>query len=158
VVQIELPGSCPAELTSGCKPSFLETRTCDFLRRHRNDPFVLYVNFLEPHPPYFGPLDNEHATDAVDLPINFSDPLESDEPLRYRLMKDRQHGPGNKGFDFSSEAGWRRLIANYWGLVIQVDRSVGGILKAVEDLGLAENTIVVYTSDHGDMMGSHGMV
>jgi arylsulfatase A-like enzyme len=140
------------------KPSFLETKTCDFLRRHRNGPFVLYVNFLEPHPPYFGPLNNEHATDAVDLPINFSDPLEDDEPLRYRLMKERQHVPGNKGFDFSSEAGWRRLIANYWGLVTQVDRSVGGILKAVEDLGLAENTIVVYTSDHGDMMGSHGMV
>jgi arylsulfatase A-like enzyme len=43
-------------------------------------------------------------------------------------------------------------------LVTQVDRSVGTILRTLETLGLAENTIVVYTSDHGDMMGSHHMV
>jgi arylsulfatase A-like enzyme len=141
-----------------CKPSFLEARACDFLRRHRSEPFVLYINFLEPHPPYFGPLDDQHRMDEVDLPSNFSDPLEDDEPLRYRLMRERQHGRGNKGFDLESEAGWRRLITNYWGLVSQVDRSVGGILKTLDDLGLAGKTIVVYTSDHGDMMGSHGMV
>jgi arylsulfatase A-like enzyme len=141
-----------------CKPSFLESRTCDFLRRHRNEPFFLYVNFLEPHPPYFGPLDNEHRTDEVDLPINFADLLEDHEPLRYHLMRQRQRTSGNRGFDLESEPGWRRLITNYWGLVSQVDRSVGAILKTLEDLGLADNTIVFYTSDHGDMMGSHGMI
>jgi arylsulfatase A-like enzyme len=52
----------------------------------------------------------------------------------------------------------RSLIARYWGLVTQVDRSVGAILETLENLGLADNTIVVYTSDHGDMMGSHKMV
>ena len=52
----------------------------------------------------------------------------------------------------------RKLIARYYGLVSQVDRSVGRILETLEELGLWDNTIVVYTSDHGDMMGAHGMV
>ncbi|MHC4463591.1 MAG: sulfatase family protein [Planctomycetota bacterium] len=52
----------------------------------------------------------------------------------------------------------RELVGRYWGLVTQVDRSVGAILKTLDDLGLTENTIVVYTSDHGDMMGSHHLV
>ncbi|MBI4559945.1 MAG: sulfatase-like hydrolase/transferase, partial [Candidatus Hydrogenedentes bacterium] len=43
-----------------CKPKFLEIKACDFIRRHRNEPFILYVNFLEPHMPFFGPLDDAH--------------------------------------------------------------------------------------------------
>jgi len=136
-----------------CKPSFLEMKACEFLRRHRSEPFILYINFLEPHMPFFGPLDNEHNPDDVDLPANFSDPLEDNEPLCYRRKREqciKKYGADEKDI--------RSLIARYWGLVTQVDRSVGAILRTLETLGLAENTIVVYTSDHGDMMGSHHMV
>jgi arylsulfatase A-like enzyme len=52
----------------------------------------------------------------------------------------------------------RNLIARYWGLVTQVDLSVGAVLRTLDQLDLAENTIVVYTTDHGDMMGSRHMV
>jgi arylsulfatase A-like enzyme len=114
---------------------------------------MLYVNFLEPHMPFFGPLDNEHDPKEVQLPDNFSDPLEENEPLRYRLI--REYCRAKYG---ESENDIRQLIARYWGLVTQVDRSVGAILRALDDLGLADNTIVVYTSDHGDMMGAHHMV
>jgi len=141
-----------------CKPKFLEMKACDFLRRHRNEPFMLYVNFLEPHMPFNGPLNSEHDPKDVTLPANFADPLEDNEPLRYRRLRDRYRQKGSDGHDLKTETGWRRLIANYWGLVTQVDLSVGAILKTVEELGLADNTIVVYTSDHGDMMGSHNLL
>jgi len=137
-----------------CKPAFLESNARDFLARHRRDPFILYVNFLEPHMPYFGPLNVEHDPAAVDLPPNFDDPLEEDEPLRYRLLVERYRERG-EGMEMKDEASWRRVIANYWGLVTQVDRSVGAILRTLDELSLADNTIVVYTSDHGDMMGAH---
>jgi arylsulfatase A-like enzyme len=136
-----------------CKPKFLELKACDFLHRHRDEPFMLYINFLEPHMPFFGPLDNEHDPEQVDLPANFSDPLEENEPLRYRVKREscmEKYGKDEKII--------RNLIARYWGLVTQVDRSVGAILDTLENLGLTDNTIVVYTSDHGDMMGSHNLV
>jgi arylsulfatase A-like enzyme len=136
-----------------CKPKFLELKACDFLRRHRSEPFILYVNFLEPHMPFFGPLDDEHDPGEVELPPNYGDPLEDNEPLRYRLIREYCRAKyGEKEKDI------RQLIARYWGLVTQVDRSVGAILRTVADLSLAENTVVVYTSDHGDMMGAHHMV
>ncbi|MBN1346342.1 MAG: sulfatase-like hydrolase/transferase [Phycisphaerae bacterium] len=136
-----------------CKPKFLEQKACEFLRRHRDKPFMLYINFLEPHMPFFGPLDAEHDPDEIDLPGNFADPLEENEPLRYRTLRERHRA--RYGTD---EQSIRKLIARYYGLVTQVDLSVGAILKTLDDLGLAEDTIVVYTSDHGDMMGSHHMV
>ena len=141
-----------------CKPKFLEQKACDFLRRHRHEPFMLYVNFLEPHPPFFGPLDDEHDPNEIDLPANFDDPLEEDEPLRYRLIRNKLYQNGYKGKELRTEEQWRRLAANYWGLVTQVDLSVGAILSELERLGLAENTIVVFTSDHGDMMGAHRLL
>ncbi len=136
-----------------CKPAFLEQRACEFLKRNRNHPFMLYINFLEPHMPFFGPLDHVHDPDKIDLPANFDDPLEPNEPLRYRAKRARCMEEYGKDAPTI-----RGLIARYYGLVTQVDRSVGGILKTLEDLGLADNTIVVYTSDHGDMMGSHKLV
>lgn len=141
-----------------CKPKFLETRAVDFLTRHARDPFVLYVNFLEPHMPYFGPLNELHDAATLAMPANFNDPLEEDEPLRYRLLRQKYIEKGAENQDLHQESGWRRLLANYYGLVAQVDRSVGAILEALERLHLAEDTIVVYTSDHGDMMGSHKML
>ena len=58
-----------------------------------------------------------------------------------------------------TEADWRRMIANYWGLCSLVDTHVGTILQTLwRNPALADNTIVVYTSDHGDMMGSHRLI
>jgi arylsulfatase A-like enzyme len=141
-----------------CKPKFLELRACDFLRRHKNEPFILHVNFLEPHMPFYGPLNNEHAPEEVIIPPNFEDPLEDNEPLRYRLIRENLFQNGFGKLPLKTEADWRRLTANYWGLVTQVDLSVGAILAQLDALGLADNTIVVYTSDHGDMMAAHRML
>jgi arylsulfatase A-like enzyme len=140
------------------KPKFLETHAIRFLQQHRHEPFMLYVNFLEPHMPYNGPLNDLYNPAALPLPKNFSDPLEENEPLRYRLLRQNYITKGFGGVDLTDEKGWRRIMANYYGLVTQVDRSVGAILAELERLGLADNTIVVYTSDHGDMMASHHLL
>lgn len=135
------------------KPAWIARRVVDFIERHRDETFALFVNFLEPHMPFFGPLDDLHDPDEIDFPDNSSDPLENNEPLRYRVMLrncQKKYGKTEKEL--------RELYAKYHGLVAQVDRSVGKILKTLDELGLKDNTIVVYTSDHGDMMGAHGLV
>jgi len=123
------------------------------MEAHKDNPFILYINFLEPHMPFFGPLDSLYSPDEVILPGSFDDVASDDDPLSHRLKWEgikRQYG--------NTEEEFRELIARYWGLVTQVDMSVGAILDKLESLGLAENTIVIYTSDHGDMMGAHRMV
>ncbi len=137
----------PIELS---KPVFLERHACDFLERYRRQPFILFVSFLEPHTPYFGPLNNEHRPDEVEFDANVTHTFGEDLPLKYRLKQEGQAVEyGRTPEDF------RPIKRNYMGLVTQIDRSIGGVLKKLDDLGLTDDTIVVHTSDHGDMMGSH---
>jgi arylsulfatase A-like enzyme len=140
------------------KTQFLERQAIDFLSRHQRDPFLLHINFLEPHMPFSGPLNDLHSAEAIELPASYFQFNSDREPLRYQLIRERYRQKGFEGNDLKTEAGWQRLLANYWGLVAQVDRSVGAILAALERLKLAENTIVVYTSDHGDMMSAHRLL
>ncbi len=55
-------------------------------------------------------------------------------------------------------AQWQPIVARYLGEVALIDHQVGRILQALDDLGLAEQTLVVYSSDHGDLCGAHGMI
>ena len=134
------------------KPAFLRDKARDFIQRHKDDPFVMHVNFLEPHDPNFGPLNGYHPDDQVDLPDNWNDYPDESEPLRYHFL--RLYAALDRGI---GQEDILRETSRYWGLVTMVDMAVGGILSELEHWGLDENTIVVYTSDHGEMMGSHGM-
>jgi arylsulfatase A-like enzyme len=142
------------------KPAFLAEESSRFLQERADDgkPFVLYVNYLEPHMPFFGPRDDQYPHDEVILPENFDYPPDETQPLRARLTYGRHHEHGQGGEPLRTEADWRKLIAQYWGLCSLVDTHTGTILDTLEETGLADNTIVVYTSDHGDMMGSHRLV
>jgi len=140
------------------KPAFLAREASRFILENRSRPFCLFVNFLEPHMPFFGPRDDQHDPADVTLPPNFDYPPTEDQPLKTRAFAQGYVERGHSGLPLRTEADWRRMIANYWGLCSLVDTYVGQILATLEDCGLDGNTIVVYTSDHGDMMGSHRLI
>ena len=140
------------------KPAFLASSAGRFIRENAGRPFVLFVNFLEPHMPFFGPRDGQYDPAEVPLPPNFRAAPGEDQPLKARLLHRHYREKGISGLPLRSQAEWRRVIANYWGLCSLVDNCVGEILDALAEAGLWDNTVIVYTSDHGDMMGSHGLV
>ncbi|MCF8262433.1 MAG: sulfatase-like hydrolase/transferase [Melioribacteraceae bacterium] len=139
------------------KTKFVELRGKLFLERNKDNPFMLFLGFFEPHSPFNGPNDNMYSAEDVELPKNFNDPLEENEPIRNQLLRDDFIENGAKGYSLKDENSWRQMISNYWGLISQVDASVGEVLNKLDELGLRKNTIVVFTSEHGDMMGSHKM-
>jgi arylsulfatase A-like enzyme len=150
----------PLELS---RPKFLEKRACEFIEKHRRDPFILVVGFVEPHSPYNGPLNDEHPLDDVDLDMTATLPETEDIPLRYRLMRDwqqaeavldRERLPTQLFFGVSPEE-YRSIKQRYLGLVTLVDQSIGAILACLERCDLTNDTIVVHTSDHGDSLGAH---
>jgi len=146
--------SLPAKFT---KPAFLAETMSRFIRDNKDRPWVGYVNFLEPHMPFTGPYNNLYDPDKMTLPANFN-VASPDEPIRCRLLREHYRRSGFDGIDLSGESGWRRLMANYWGLVTLVDEAVGRILAALADSGAEGRTIIVFTTDHGDMMGSHRLL
>ncbi len=131
---------------------------------HAEDPWLLHVNFFEPHPPYTGPFNDLYAHDAMDVGPAFMQRPDTGS-LVNRLRADFYLGGGNNplgvaggdAHDTTTEAGWRKLRAQYFANVTLVDRQLGQILAALEDSGQAERTIIVFTSDHGEMAGDHGM-
>jgi arylsulfatase A-like enzyme len=150
----------PIELS---RPKFLERHACEFIEKHRGDPFILVVGFVEPHSPYNGPLNDEHPFDDVDLDVTATLLESEDIPLRYRLMRewqqaeailDRQRLPTQLFFGVTPEE-YRCIKQRYLGLVTLVDQSVGAILGCLERLDLSDDTIVMHTSDHGDSLGAH---
>ncbi len=152
--------SLPIQLS---RPKFLEKRACEFIEKHRGDPFILVVGFVEPHSPYNGPLNDEHPIDQVELDATAALPENEDIPLRYRLMRewqqaeallDRDRLPTQLFFGITPEE-YRSIKQRYLGLVTLVDQSIGAILGCLERCGLTDNTIVVHTSDHGDSLGAH---
>src|SRR5216110_3593521 len=150
----------PLELS---RPKFLEKHACEFIEKHRCDPFILVVAFVEPHSPYNGPLNDEHPLNEIDLDFSATIPESENIPLRYRLMRewqqaeavlDRKRLPTQLFFGITPEE-YRSIKQRYLGLVTLVDQSIGAVLACLERFGLAENTIIVHTSDHGDSLGAH---
>ncbi|WP_165452240.1 sulfatase-like hydrolase/transferase [Paenibacillus thalictri] len=140
------------------KPAYTAREVTRFIRENEDNPFIAYVNFLEPHMPYFGPRDEQYDPDKVVLPANFGHMLSEEHPLKTRLFHQAYLEYGHSGLSLQTEDDWRKMIAHYWGLVSLVDTHLGVILQTLEDCGLADRTIVVFTSDHGDMMGSHRLL
>jgi len=138
------------------KVAFLAGEAEKFLHARRDgQPFVLHVNSLEPHPPSYGPLNELH--DPADLPAGpaFARPLGEGMSKLVARQNQRTRSGGYKNHPIANERDWRRLRANYYGLVSMVDNAYARIIRALEASGQADNTIVVYTSDHGDMCGDH---
>ncbi len=140
------------------KPAYLAREASRFIRAHRDEPFILFVNFLEPHMPFTSPRDNQYDPAEVTLPPNFNNPPTEDQPLKARLMYRSYYEKGHGGMSLKTEGDWRRLIANYSGLCSLVDTHAGRIIQTLRECGLYDDTIIVYTSDHGDMMGSHRLL
>lgn len=132
------------------KSRFMEEQALAFLEENRSQPFILYLGFLEPHTPNFGPFNDLHDPTTIELDSTYDAFIPPDEPLRHTLIRNHEN------FDRDREK-LQAEMAKYWGLVHQVDLSVGAIVARLKELGLYENTIIVYTSEHGKMMGKFGI-
>jgi choline-sulfatase len=140
------------------RTTYLGREAARFLREVGDEPFILYVAFQEPHPPYLGPLDDLYPPDDLARSPVFHRRPPASAPRLVQLLADSFSHPATLyGQDMSSEAGWRKTRAKYFGLVTLVDRAVGQILDALDASGHADDTVVVFTSDHGDMLGDHNL-
>ncbi|WP_164100734.1 sulfatase-like hydrolase/transferase [Candidatus Laterigemmans baculatus] len=123
-----------------------------FLARRSPQPFFLHVNFTAPHDPLLVPPGDESKYDPAQIPL----------PNNFQPQHPFDHG----NFDGRDEQllPWprteeivRRDLAAYYAVISDLDAQIGRILKALEQNGHADNTIVIFSSDHGLAMGSHGL-
>lgn len=118
--------------------AFVADETIEYLRRHRDDTFFAIAGFFAPHAPVNPPQRFVDMYDPATLPAPAMN-----------------EGEGSLGL---TDDEWRKVKAYYYALVSHVDDQIGRILAALDDLGLRDNTIVIFTSDHGEHLGDHGRV
>ncbi len=149
--------------------TWMTDRAIDWIARRKGDePFCAWVSLPDPHHPFDcpEPWSRLHHPDEVDLPAHRTRDLDR-RPWWHKAtlegepaMPDpeavawRKHGSRVPPL---SDAQLRRMTANYFGMISLVDHSVGRILDALDAQGVADNTIVVFTTDHGDLLGDHGL-
>ena len=122
----------------------------DNARKER--PFALCVGFIAPHFPFVvpEPYFSQYWPDKCDLPNLPADHLD-ELPVAARRM---QKMFGLSGY---TDDQILRARAAYYGLVSYLDDKIGRLLDVLQEQGLAENTVVIHTSDHGEMLGEHGL-
>lgn len=139
------------------RPAFIAEQCKSFISENKDESFILFAAFLEPHPPYNSAYDNYYEPNEVSLPPLFNADLGENRPLKQRMNVLYQQEVG-KHYPLRNEHDWRKLISRYWGSITLVDKYIGQILDCLKENDLWENTVIVFTSDHGDMMGDYRML
>ena len=133
----------------------------EFLRtgRDADKPFCFVVNFFDPHHGFGAPAEYRDLYDADSLPrpVGGPDDLE-DKPAIYREASKKSYAGSLPGFEDYSAEEIQGIVADYYAMVSLVDDEVGRILGELDEQGLTEDTLVVFTSDHGELLGDHRML
>jgi arylsulfatase A-like enzyme len=141
-----------------CAPHFLVEYALDLLtdfheERERSDkPFMLFLSFWGPHAPYLVPEPFASMYDPAEAELwtNFRDDLAGKPRVQDRFRRAFSNYPN------VSDDAWRDGIAKYWGFCSFIDAEIGRLLDALQEMGREDDTAVLFSTDHGDMTGSHG--
>jgi arylsulfatase A-like enzyme len=131
--------------------AYTAEETMKALDRLKDGPFTLTCSFDPPHPPMVvqEPYYSMYPPETIPVPENIDDPM-TDSPYKARAT-------GKDEWRYKDEENIKHMRSIYYGMVKEIDVWVGEILDKLDELGLAENTLVIFTSDHGEMLGDHGL-
>ena len=137
---------------------WVSERTIAFLKGRRNEgPFFCMASIFDPHNPYDDyPLEMANLVDPLRIP----DPLiqECDFRGKPEALLREHHGSVMKDFGNYTLDELRQMRLGYHASVAFADQEFGRVLDTLEETGMAENTLVIFTSDHGDMLGDHQLL
>lgn len=155
--------------------TWITDRACDFLDQSGDDPFFLFVSYPDPHHPFSPPAPWCDLFEPADMPDPDVDQNELETMPSYLLDGDRDEAaksyvdylrnpgpPREQGFLQTtrriSTSSLKQAMAHTYGMVSMIDAGVGRILDRLDALGLTEDTLIVFTSDHGELLGDHGLI
>jgi len=131
--------------------SWVTDQAIRFIESNREGPFFLWCGFTDPHHPFNPPEPyySMYSPSETSLPW----------PGRCDLSKFPPHWQalGKSRSDWDEET-WRKHLCLYYGMISLIDHNVGRLLRRLDELGLAEETFVLFCADHGELMGDHGLM
>jgi len=133
----------------------------EFLRDQRDpeQPFFLWLNYFDPHHPFVAPREylDRYDPETLPDPITAPDELSTKPPIQTDASRESYAGYA-RGFADHSSRDIKEIIAAYYAMVTLIDDEMARVLAALDELGLADDTVVIFTSDHGEMLGDHQLL
>ena len=132
---------------------FFTDKTLEILERDKSKPFAIMLSIPDPHTPDVAkpPYNVMYKDLKIEAPKTMSPEYTAVKPS-WATDKTKNETIGSKSFENNKE---KEALKQYFGMVSHIDDSVGRILKFLDDNNLTENTIIIFTSDHGDMFFEH---
>lgn len=126
-------------------------RAIDFIREQGEKPWCLHLSYIKPHWPYIAPAPYHHMYTEADVvaPLRADTERQDDHPV-YRAFRDHAESR-----TFSRDEVRNAVVPSYMGLVSQVDAHIGRLMTFLGECGRLDDTLIVFTSDHGDLLGDH---
>ena len=157
------PGTPPTRYKAeDSDTAFLTDEVLAYLSVQADRPWFIHLSYLQPHPPLIAPEPYNTAYDPAAVPAPVRAPSIDEEGaqhpwLAYRLRKQFERGKIDhvRQLSLLSEEDHPRLRATYYGLISAVDAQVGRLIEQLKASGAYDNTLIIFTSDHGDQLGDH---
>ena len=145
-----LPANIDEELS---ETPYMTGRAIDFMEQAGDAPWLCHLSYIKPHWPYIvpAPYHDMYGSEHVLPAVRTEEERETDHPVFRAYIQSRVCRT------FSREEVRERVIPAYMGLVKQIDDQMGRLFAWMEERGLMENTMIAFTSDHGDYLGDHWM-
>lgn len=136
--------------------AFITEATLDWLRAddRAQEPWCAHVSYLRPHPPWVAPTPYNDMFDPADVPPPVRRPTAADEAALHPFLAAALTVTPAPTDDLEL----RQLRATYYGMIAEVDHQLGRLLDGLDALGMADDTLIVLTSDHGEQLGDHWLI
>ena len=141
--------------------AWIADRTIDLIRESEpGKPFFAFCSFVDPHHPFDppAPYDTMYDPEMLEKPIRQEGELRDKPPHFAKARCGR--GYSNEKYDYRrlTDEDWGRVKAAYYGMISLVDENIGRILDAIAEKGIEEDTLIMFTNDHGELLGDHGLL
>ena len=146
--------------------AFLTDRLLDYISLRRNDSWFAHAAYIRPHPPFIAPAPYHALYSAADMPAPIRAATVAEEARQHPLLASYLRLQNQASYFVTGagrvtdldDAALAQLRATYYGMVQEVDDQVGRLIGKLEDWGLYDDTLIVVTADHGEMLGDHWML
>ncbi len=164
----------PAELH---QTTWCAEKTIDFIHEERDGPWLASVNIYDPHPPFNPPQSHRERFNPIDMPAPLFQESDLEQQRRLQNVDFQSSGrtpdeldirnpilpkrPGRHSsteVDLMSGKDARTLKAAYYAMIQLLDEQIGRILETLKETGQRDNTLIIFTSDHGETLGDHGLI
>lgn len=168
------PAGVPAELH---QTTWCAEKTIEFIREEREGPWLASVNIYDPHPPFNPPQAYRDLFDPAQMPgphfresdlaqqaklaaVDFQSKGRTPDNLDIKspVLPASPLNPDWLGHESAGKRDAWTLQAAYYAMIKLIDDQLGRILGALEESGQRDNTVIIFTSDHGEMLGDHGLI